>query len=295
MPLSGMTGFARVEGAEDGWSWGVEARSVNGRSLEVRFRGPSGFEGLEKTARETAQRLFARGQVGVTLTAKRAEARARVRVDEGAVAALLHAAEPFLAAGVVRKPTWDGLLAVRGVVETAEAEEPAGGREAVENAMAFTVGQALGALRDARRGEGAALAPVLGGLVDRIETLATAAEGHAAEQGPAMRERLRQRLAELLQGVAFSEERMLAEAAALAAKADVREELDRLAAHVGAARALLAAEDGAVGRKLDFLTQEFMREANTLCSKSASIPLTQVGLELKAAVDQLREQVQNVE
>ena len=293
--ISGMTGFARVEGAENGWSWAVEARSVNSRSLEVRFRGPPGFDGLEKTAREAAQRLFQRGQIGVSLTAKRAESRARVRVDEAAVAALLAAAEPFLASGVVRKPTWDGLLAVRGVVETVEGvDAPAEGREAVEASMAFTIGQALGALRDARRGEGAALSPVLGGLVDRIAALAKDAETHAAEQGPALRERLRARLAELLQGVAFSEERMLAEAAALAAKADVREELDRLAAHVAAARELLAA-DGGVGRKLDFLTQEFMREANTLCAKSASIPLTQVGLELKAVIDQVREQVQNVE
>jgi uncharacterized protein (TIGR00255 family) len=294
MALSGMTGFARAEGAHGAWSWTVEARSVNGRSLEVRFRGPPGFEGLEKAAREAAQGLFQRGQVGVTLTARRAESRARVRVDEGAVTALLAAAEPFLASGVVRKPTWDGLLAVRGVVEAAEAEDAPEDRTAVETAMAASLAQALQALRASRGEEGAALARVLCGHVARIEALVADASHHAAEQGPALRERFRGRLAELLAGVAFSEERMLAEAAALAAKADVREELDRLTAHVAAARALLAGE-GASGRRLDFLTQEFMREANTLCAKSASIALTQVGLELKTVIDQVREQVQNVE
>lgn len=294
MALNGMTGFSRVEGAQGAWTWAVEARSVNGRNLEVRPRLPAGFDGLERAVREGAQARFARGQVSLSLSVRRAEARASVRVDEGAVTALLAAAEPFLASGVVRKPSWDGLLAVRGVVEAAEAEDEPAARAELESAVARSLQSALEALAASRAEEGRALAPVLAGLVDRIEVLTAEAEAHAAEQGPALRERLRARFAELLRGAEISEERLVAEAAVVAGRADVREELDRLHAHVAAARQLLAAE-GAVGRRLDFLTQEFMREANTMCAKSASIALTQAGLELKAAVDQLREQVQNVE
>ena len=159
--------------------------------------------------------------------------------------------------------------------------------------MAVTLGEAIEALKASRLTEGAALDPVLRGQVDRIEALTADAERHAAEQPAALKERFQRRMQELL-GQGAPEDRVVVEAAALASRADVREELDRLAAHVGAARALLA-DSSAVGRRLDFLTQEFMRETNTICSKSASASLTAIGLELKAAVEQLREQVQNVE
>ena len=293
MALGGMTGFGRAEGAQGLWSWAVEARSVNGRTLEVRFRGPPGFDGLERTARELAQARFARGQVGVSVQARRAEAPGRVQVDREAIERLLELARPYVESGAVAPPRFDGLLAVRGVVQAVEPEDAAESRAEVETALAATLAQALDALAAARGEEGAALRPVLAGAVDRIAALTAGAGVHAAAQGPALRDRYAARLAELI-GEAAPPERVVQEAAALALKADVREELDRLAAHVASARALLAGE-GAAGRRLDFLSQEFMREANTLCAKSASTALTGVGLELKAAIEQLREQVQNVE
>lgn len=293
MPLAGMTGFGRAEGVQGAWSWAVEARSVNGRNLEVRFRGPPGFDGLERAAREACQARFARGQVNVALAARRAEAARGLQLDEALLARLIALAEPHVASGRVAPPAFDGLLRVRGVLDGGEAEEAPELRAAVEAAMARTVGEAVAGLADARGAEGAALAPVLGGLVDRIVALVADAEAQAAEQGPALKARFAGRLAELLDGK-LPEERLVQEAAVLAARADVREELDRLTAHAAAARTLLAA-DGPVGRKLDFLTQEFMREANTLCSKSASTALTATGLELKTTIEQFREQVQNVE
>jgi uncharacterized protein (TIGR00255 family) len=289
-----MTGFARREGALGPWSWAVEARSVNGRNLEARYRGPPGFEGLERAVREAAQARFQRGQVNVALQARRAEAAGRVQVNLEELNRLLALSETYVAGGKVAPPRFDGLLAVRGVVEAAEEGDDEG-RAEVEAAMAASITDALEGLRAARLEEGAALAPVLGGLVDRIEALTIEAEGFAVAQGPALKERYARRMAELIgEGAAALEERIVQEAAMLAGRADVREELDRLAAHAASARALLA-EEAAVGRRLDFLSQEFMREANTLCSKSASSALTAVGLELKAAIEQFREQIQNVE
>jgi uncharacterized protein (TIGR00255 family) len=289
-----MTGFARREGALGPWSWAVEARSVNGRNLEARYRGPPGFEGLERAVRDAAQARFQRGQVNVALQAKRAEAGGRARVNLEELNRLVALSETFTAGGKVAPPRFDGLLAVRGVVEAAEEAED-DGRAELETAMAISIGEALEALRAARQEEGAALTPVLAGLVDRIEGLRLEAEGFAQAQGPALKERYARRMAELVgEGAAALEERIVQEAAMLAGRADVREELDRLEAHVASARALLA-DEAAVGRRLDFLSQEFMREANTLCSKSASTALTAVGLELKAAIEQFREQIQNVE
>jgi uncharacterized protein (TIGR00255 family) len=293
MTLSGMTGFARREGAMGPWSWAVEARSVNGRNLDVRFRGPPGFDGLERLSREAAQKILQRGQVTIGLQARRAESSAPVRMNVEALERYMALIEPLVAAGRATPPTADGLLSLRGVVEASDDVDDADARAQVERAMALTLGEAIEALKASRLDEGAALAPVLAGLVDRIESLTREAERHAAEQPAALKDRLQRRMADLLGG-AVPEDRLVVEAAALAARADVREELDRLTAHVAAARMLLA--DGAAsGRRLDFLTQEFMRETNTLCSKSASSSLTAIGLELKAAVEQLREQVQNVE
>ena len=239
MTISGMTGFAREDGAHGDWTWTVEARSVNGRGLDVKFRGPQGFDSLERAARDAAQSHFQRGQINVTVQARRAEAAGVARVNLEAVDHYLAATKHYVDQGQASAPSLDGLLALPGVLG-GEAPEESGDNEAVETAMVASLGKARHGLKIARDEEGAALAPVL------------------------------------------------------AARADVREELDRLTAHVAAARTLLA-DDGAVGRRLDFLSQEFMREANTLCSKSATIPLTAVGLELKAAIEQFREQVQNVE
>ena len=292
--LSGMTGFGRAEGAHGAWSWAVEARSVNGRNLETRVKAPVGFESLDRVARDGAQARFHRGQIGLSIQAKRADSPGAVRINTELLDRYLEAGEPYLLKGAALTPSLDGLLALRGVIEAGEADEDLEALAAVLAAMAVTVGAALDALKASRLDEGAALTPVLGGLVDRIEAIVADAQAEAAGHPAMLKERFSRRMAELLgEGVA-GEDRIAAEAALLATRADVREELDRLAAHIDAARSLIGG-GGAAGRRLDFLMQEFNREANTLCSKSASPTLTAHGLDLKAVIEQLREQVQNVE
>jgi uncharacterized protein (TIGR00255 family) len=293
MTISGMTGFGRSEGALAGWSWAVEARSVNGRNLEVRFRGPPGFDALERAARELAQARFQRGQLTVGVQAKRSEGAGAVRLNLEQLDRYLAAGAPYVAANQAAPPTLDGLLALKGVIETEDAVEDPDARSQLEAAVTASLAAAMDALAKARGEEGAALLAILTGFLDRIAELVTQAESLAGEQPAAIKERFARRMSELI-GESAPEERIVQEAAAMATKADVREELDRLAGHVAAARQLLAADTG-VGRRLDFLTQEFMREANTLCSKSASSALTSTGLDLKAVIDQFREQVQNVE
>ena len=292
-PISGMTGFGRADGAAEGWTWSVEARSVNGRSLEMRFRGPQGFDALERAAKASAQARLHRGQVNLGLQARRApDAGSEVRIDEALLNRYLDLANDLAERGAT-PPSADGLLSLRGVVEAGEGELDAETRERLEAAMAVTVDRALEALKASRDAEGAALLPVISGFIDRIEALTVQAETEASAQTEAIRTRFARRMAELAPEALGLDERIVLEAAALATKADVREELDRLAAHVSAARSLL--QQAPAGRKLDFLMQEFMREANTLCSKSATTALTGIGLELKAVIEQLREQVQNVE
>jgi uncharacterized protein (TIGR00255 family) len=293
MTISGMTGFGRAEGSLGAWSWAVEARSVNGRNLEVRFRGPPGFEGLERAAREGAQARFQRGQLTVGVQAKRAEGAGAVRLNLEQLERYLAAGAPYLASGQVAPPTLDGLLGLRGVIEAADAVDDPEAQAPLEAAIAASIAAALDGLALGRAEEGRSLEGVLDGLVVRIGDLTAKASALAGGQPVIIKARFEKRLTELA-GEAVTEERILQEAAAMAVKADVQEELDRLRGHVDAARGLLAT-DGGVGRKLDFLTQEFMREANTLCSKSASGALTAVGLDLKATIEQFREQVQNVE
>ncbi len=288
-----MTGFGRAEGSSGDWSWAVEARSVNGRNLEVRFRGPPGFDGLERAAREAAQSRFQRGQINVTIQARKAEAPAGVRVNREQLERYVALAQEIAASGRAAPARADGLLALRGVLEVGEEADEPEVRAAIEAEMIKSVAAAFEGLKAARLAEGDSLAAVLTGLVDRIEALGADAEREAAAQVATIKERFQRRLAELL-GETAPAERILQEAAVLAVKADVREELDRLSSHVTAARALMA-DTAAAGRRLDFLTQEFMREANTLCAKSATTSLTATGLALKAVIDQFREQVQNVE
>ncbi len=291
--LSGMTGFGRADGAGEGWTWSVEARSVNGRNLEVRFRGPNGFDGLERAAKAAGQARFARGQVTIGVQAKRAEAgEAAVTINAAVLARYLTLANELAEDGAT-PPSADGLLALRGVIEAPEEADDPEARAAVEAAMTRTVEEALDALKASRQNEGAQLTPVLDKFIARIEALVAQAEGEAAAQVEAIRDRFTRRVSELAPDAPGLEDRIFLEAAALATKADVREELDRLTVHVASARQLVASAPA--GRKLDFLMQEFMREANTLCSKSATTALTGIGLELKAVIEQLREQVQNVE
>jgi uncharacterized protein (TIGR00255 family) len=294
MALSGMTGFARCEGAHGEWTWAVEARSVNGRNLETRYRGPPGFDGLERIVREATQARLQRGQVSVSLQARRVESTGAVRINVEQLERYLDLSERYVRQGRARLPAMDGLFALRGVVEVADDSDDPEARRAVEAAMAQSLNQALDGLKVARGQEGEALSAVIVELINRVAALVVEAAGEADGQSDAVRARFSRRLAELLQGQANFEAIVVQEAAVLATKADVREELDRLTSHVVAARALVDGEVAA-GRRLDFLAQEFMREANTLCSKSATIALTAVGLELKAAIEQFREQVQNVE
>jgi uncharacterized protein (TIGR00255 family) len=289
-----MTGFGRADGAAEAWTWTVEARSVNGRSLEARYRGPPGFDSLERIAREIAQSRFTRGQVTIGLQARRTETPSAPRINLELLDYYIALAERYAREGGVGPASIDRLLSLKGVVEIADETDDPDAKAKVEAAMAVSIEAALDNLLLARLAEGAALLSVLAGLVDEIENLIGRAKGEAVLQPQALKQRFARRIRELMSDHVALEERIVQEAAVMASKADVREELDRLTAHVAAARALLAGA-GPAGRKLDFLTQEFMREANTLCSKSATSGLTAVGLELKAVIDQFREQVQNVE
>jgi uncharacterized protein (TIGR00255 family) len=292
--LSGMTGFGRAEGAGGGWSWVVEARSVNGRSLEVRFRGPAGFDTLERLTREAAQARFQRGQVSVSVSARRLEAVTPVSINRDLAQTLLDLGEPWIQEGRVLRPTLDGLLSLRGVIEAGSAEADAEALAEMASLLAQAVTEALDGVKAARLEEGAQLRGVLLRLLNELEALVGRSRDLAGEQTEVIRGRFQRRLSELAGDGPDIAERAFLEAAALAVKADVREELDRLEGHLASARTLLA-EGGAAGRRLEFLTQEFMREANTLCSKAAVADLTRTGLDLKATIDQFREQIQNVE
>ncbi|WP_323763153.1 YicC/YloC family endoribonuclease [Maricaulis sp.] len=290
--LSGMTGFARVDGQSPGWTWTWEARSVNGKGLEARFRLPNGFERLELKARELAKARFSRGNVNATLNLRRESETGAVRIDMARLRTLLDQAAPLLDSGAVARPTLDGMLALPGLIDAEPGEADTDTRN-LDKALLASLGEALDGLRAARRAEGAALADVLAGHVDEISRLTDEAAGHASTRTDAIRDRLAAKFAELLPE-GLPEDRLATEAAMLAMKMDVREELDRLLAHIVSARDLLST-GSPVGRKLDFLSQEFNREANTLCSKSSDSSLTAIGLSLKNTVDQFREQIQNVE
>ncbi len=291
--LSGMTGFGRADGSQDGWVWTVEARSVNGRGLEVRFRGPPGFDGLERHAKARAQALMSRGQVTVGVQARReADAAGESAIDQGLLDRYLALSLELVARGAER-PRADGLLALRGVLDRPEEDADEDRKARVEAAMAASIEAALKALVAARKVEGGQLATLIADVLDQSRANVDLAETEAAAQTEAVRERFTRRMAELAGDTPGVEDKVVVEAAALAARADVREELDRLRAHLESGHQLLGQPPA--GRKLDFLMQEFMREANTLCSKSATVELTRVGLALKATIDQLREQVQNVE
>lgn len=290
-----MTGFARAEGAVGGVRWIWELKSVNGRGLDLKLRMPSGLDALEPQLREAASKRFKRGslQAGLSI-AREPGATSPARVDASYVEALLEAGRPYVESGVVASPRWDGLLAVRGVLITDEAEADADAHAALEADLLKGFTQALDQLDVARRAEGRMLAATLGGLADQLDTLIAVARTTAAAAPAAALERIRQRLAALSPDIQLDPARLAQEAALAALRADVQEELDRLVAHAGELRALLSKPEPA-GRRLDFLGQELTREANTLCSKASELALTRVGLDLKAVVDQIKEQAANVE
>lgn len=295
MTVSSMTGFARADGHEDGASWVWELKSVNSKSLDLRFRLPPGLDGLELPLRTSLAQKLKRGALSVTLTATRGASPGGVRINREALEQVVAASQALVAEGRAALPRADGLLALRGVLESGEEPEDEVERERRQAALLTTWEKALDGLVAMRRSEGARLIPVLQARLAEIAHLVAAAEDSAAVQPEALKLRLRDLVAALLDASpALPPERLAQEAALLVAKADIREEIDRLAAHVVAAQELLA-EGGAIGRRFDFLCQEFNREANTLCSKSSDVALTRIGLELKAVIEQLREQVQNLE
>ena len=299
MSLSSMTGFAESSGGHGGLSWRWEAKSVNGRGLDLRLRTPPGLDGIEAPARKLAAARFVRGSLQVALTVEPQESTRGLKIDAVALAAAVKLAQQIAAETGLAPARVDGILALKGVIvadDGAPLDEAA--RAHRDAAILESLAMAFDALARERLNEGAKLKTVLTRQLDEIEALVKEAGALAASQPPALRARLAAQMNDLLAS-GLPEERLAQETALLAARADVREELDRLAAHVSDARAMLKSgpntEKGGIGRKLDFLAQEFNREANTLCSKSADIVLTRTGLALKAVIDQFREQSQNVE
>ncbi|MDW8443046.1 MAG: YicC/YloC family endoribonuclease [Acetobacteraceae bacterium] len=294
--LASMTGFARDRGAHEGVEFTWEIRSVNGRGLDLRFRLPLGLDGLEPALREAAARTLRRGSVTATLALSRTPEAIRPVLDEAALDSVLALIERIrLRLRTTAAVAPEAVLALPGVLRAPPTEEDEAKTAALHAALLASFHRALEALLAARRAEGARLGSTLAAILDEIDALTERAAADAAAQPEAIRARLLDTVRSLLaEAPALPEERLAQEVTLLASRADVREEIERLRAHLAAARALLA-EGGAIGRRLDFLAQEFAREANTLCAKSASTTLTATGLALKAAIEQLREQVQNVE
>ncbi|WP_081826231.1 YicC/YloC family endoribonuclease [Candidatus Phaeomarinobacter ectocarpi] len=290
-----MTGFGRADGSRADWRWHWELKTVNARGLDIRMRMPNGLEPLEQGLKKSLQAKLKRGAVQVFINIERENAGADVRVN-AALAAKLMADLKELATGLgTQPPTLDAVLGIRGVVEVAEPDTDEDETAARLAAVAATFDEAVESLVSARTDEGAKLQTILESVLTEIAQLVARADALAVVAPEAIRSRLEAQVTELLADRAeMPEERIIQEVAMLAGKADIREELDRLRAHIAQARTLLA-EGISVGRKLDFLAQEFNREANTLCSKSSDTELTRIGLDLKAAIEQLREQVQNVE
>jgi uncharacterized protein (TIGR00255 family) len=295
LSIASMTGFARAEGAVGDFGWTWELKSVNGRNLDLRCRFPGGYEHLDGFVRTRTAESLKRGNVAITLTIDDAASQGRLSVNQEALKQVLAIVKEIGTQVPAQPPRLDGLLSLKGVleVELPKIDEAEAARRT--EALQKSFGKAIESLGEMRRQEGGRLSTLILNHLTEIERLCTAATASAGAQPLAIRQKVERQFAELLQGLTpLSEERLAQEAAMLAGKADVREELDRLAAHLAAARGLISG-GGAVGRKLDFLCQEFNREANTLCSKSADIGLTTIGIELKAAIEQLREQIQNLE
>jgi len=295
MALSSMTGFARASAAAGSYGWAWELKSVNAKGLELRLRLPPGWDSLEIPARNRASVVLARGTLYASLTVSREGVAPAVRINEQALAAVLAVIGDVARRIDAAPPSADGILALKGIMEVGEADEGEEDRRAAEAAIMAGFDAALAGLSEMRRREGEALYRVLASRLDALAALAARAESTPGRRPEAVRARLADQVAQLLEASdRFDADRLHQEAILIASKADVREELDRLAAHVSQARALIEA-GGPVGRRLDFLAQELNREANTLCAKSNDVELTNIGLELKGVVEQFREQVQNLE
>ena len=291
--ISSMTGFARVDGAHEGWRYAWELRSVNGRGLEWRCRLPGGYDGLEPDLRKAVKKQLSRGSVTVNLTLSNDQPGAQYRVNEAVLSNAIAMIESLNGRLKCALPQPEGILSLRGVMEPAEEVFDKDAQAALEAALLADYNVGVEALATARRNEGTEMTAVLENQFATLEKLTADAAANAALAPAALRQRLEKQLSELLVSD-VAEERLAQEVALLAIKADIREELDRLRSHIATGRALLKKSEP-VGRELDFLTQEFNREANTLCSKAPDMDLKRIGLELKRVIDQMREQVQNIE
>jgi uncharacterized protein (TIGR00255 family) len=295
MALASMTGFARSHGACGSYVWSWELKSVNAKGLDLRLRLPPGWDAIEVPVRARATEKLARGNVYANLSVEREGVAPVVRINQPVLDAILKTLRELTGTVDAEPPRLDGILALKGVVEVVEEEESEAARAAAEAAIIAGFDDALSGLVAMRVHEGDSLGRILSARIDEIAALTERADRLPGRQPEAVRARLAAQVAALLDNEArFDPDRLHQEAILLAAKADIREELDRLAAHVAQARSLIA-KGGAIGRRLDFLAQEFNRETNTLCSKSNDVELTNIGLELKTVVEQFREQVQNLE
>jgi uncharacterized protein (TIGR00255 family) len=295
MALSSMTGFARGQGAAGGYGWAWEIRSVNAKGLDLRLRLPPGWDAIEPGLRARAAEVLGRGTLHATLNVERAGAAPVVKVNEEVLQAVITTLDS-LADRIEAEPArLDGILAIKGVIEVTDAAESDDERTAAQAAVVKGFDAALADLTKMRRHEGEALGRVLGARLDEITALVARAEAAPGRKPEAIKARLAEQVATLLEASErFDADRLHQEAILIASKADVREELDRLTAHVAQASKMLR-DGGAVGRRLDFLSQELNRETNTLCAKANDLELTNIGLELKSLVEQFREQVQNLE
>ncbi len=295
MTLASMTGFAQSSGEKAGLHWQWEIKSVNGKSLDIRCRLPAGFEALEAVARTTLAQHIKRGNLQVTLTTSGVTPLGTVVVNEAVLDQVVSIAEKLRDRIGAMPLSAEALLNLRGVLELVQPAQDENGFEAHLPDVTASLDHAAAALNQSRRQEGARLGIVLGAQLQKIEDLAVAARDCPARSTEAIRLRLKEQVARLMEtGAGFDADRLHQEAILIATRADIQEELDRLFAHIEAARALMASMEPA-GRKFDFLAQEFNREANTLCSKALDKTLTAIGLELKTTIDQMREQVQNIE
>jgi uncharacterized protein (TIGR00255 family) len=295
MSVSSMTGFARAAGSGGTWRWTFELKTVNAKGLDIRLRMPVPFDRAEGEARARLAKALARGTCFATLSAQREGATAAARIDLAALESIAVAARAAAVKAGLAPPTMDGLLALRGVLDAADIENDEAAVKAACAGALSSLDEAIAALAAARRTEGKALAALLSERLKVIAALVEAADANPARRPEAVRERLAQSVQTLMASSrGFDENRLHQEAILLAAKADIREELDRLKTH-GKAALTLIGEGGAIGRRLDFLAQELAREASTLCAKANDVSLTAQGLELRAQIEQFREQVQNVE
>ena len=295
MALSSMTGFARSHGDSGPYTFEWELKSVNAKGFDLRLRLPPGWDELEAFAKKRAGEVLSRGTVYANLNVKRAGALSAVRVNEDVLASILKVAGALAGRIDAVAPSIDGLLAIKGVIEVVEPESDEEEDKAARLAVAMAFDEALGALVEMRKREGVTLGQILSQRMDEIEVLAKKAEAAPGRKPEAVRARLAEQIAALLDtSDRFDADRLTQEALLIAAKADIREELDRIASHISQAREMLG-KGGAVGRRLDFLAQEFNREVNTCCSKSNDLELTNTGLAMKNVVEQFREQVQNLE